>query len=160
MSIAQPLPLTKYGCQKLQEELDHLKGTERPAIIKAIAEARAHGDLSENAEYHSAKEKQSFLEGRIAELEDIIARAQVIDPNEIESDGQAIFGSVVRLKDDSGKERTFQLVGMQESHLDEKRISVTSPIGRALLGHSAGDVITVAAPAGEIEYEIISVSKP
>ena len=160
MSISQQIPLTSLGCEKLQEELDRLKTVERPQIIKAIAEARAHGDLSENAEYHSAKERQSFIEGRIAELEDIMARVQVIDPETIQSDGKAIFGCYVEVKCAAGKTRRFQLVGAHESHLHDERVSIASPVGRALIGKRAGDIIEVSAPSGPIEYEILTVRIP
>lgn len=149
--------LTKHGMQKLQEELNQLKDEERPSVIKAIAEARAHGDLSENAEYSSALEKQGFVEGRISELESIVARAQVIEPERLATDGRAVFGCHVEIRGESGNIEVFQIVGTHESHLGENRVSTASPIGRALIGKSAGDTVVVAAPAGDIEYEILAV---
>ncbi len=157
MSISQAIPLTQLGWEKLQEELDRLKDTERPGIIKAITEARAHGDLSENAEYSSAKEKQSFIEGRIAELEGIMGRAQVINPAEISSDGKVVFGCHIKVKNNKGETMQYQLVGPHEVHLNDKRISILSPVGKALLGKYAGETALVSAPVGDIEYEILAV---
>lgn len=149
--------LTKDGMRQLQEELAQLKDEERPSIIKAIAEARAHGDLSENAEYTSALEKQAFIEGRIAELESITARAQVIDPAKLASGGRAMFGCHVEIRGEKGHTELYQIVGTHESHLGENRVSTASPLGRALIGRSAGETIVVSVPSGDVEYEILSV---
>lgn len=150
-------PITPSGFQKLRDELERLLKIERPQNIKAIAEARAHGDLSENAEYHAAKERQAHIEGRIHELQSKIALSEVIDPSSISQDRIA-FGATVRLMDmDTDKEKTYILVGPDESNIRESRISIQSPIGRALIGKSPGDVVTVNAPARTIEYEIIEI---
>ncbi|RYG22454.1 MAG: transcription elongation factor GreA, partial [Burkholderiales bacterium] len=131
---------------------------DRPAVINAISEARAQGDLSENAEYDAAKERQSFIEGRIADLEGKLSAAQIIDPVLLDADGRIVFGSTVRLEDmDSGDEVTYQIVGVDEADLKEKKVSITSPIARALIGKSAGDVVEVQAPAGVREYEVLEV---
>ena len=135
-----------------------LKTKERPAIINAISEARAQGDLSENAEYDAAKERQSFIEGRIADLEGKLSAAQIIDPVLLDAEGRIVFGSTVRLEDmESGDEVTYQIVGVDEADLKEKKVSITSPIARALIGKSAGDVVEVQAPAGIREYEVLEV---
>jgi len=152
------IPLTKRGADQLRDELQRLKSVERPAVINSIAEARAQGDLSENAEYDAAKEKQGFIEGRIAEIESKLAAAQVIDPASIEADGRVVFASTVDLEDlESGKTVTYQIVGDDEADIDHGLISVSSPIARALIGKSEGDVAVVLAPGGEREYEIIEV---
>ncbi|WP_322105074.1 transcription elongation factor GreA [Paraburkholderia sp. J41] len=152
------IPLTKRGADQLREELQRLKSVERPSVINAIAEARAQGDLSENAEYDAAKEKQGFIEGRIAEIESKLAAAQVIDPATLEADGRVVFGSTVDLEDlDSGKTVTYQIVGDDEADLEHGLISVSSPIARALIGKSEGDVAEVQAPSGVREYEVIEV---
>lgn len=152
------IPLTKRGADQLRDELQRLKSVERPAVINSIAEARAQGDLSENAEYDAAKEKQGFIEGRIAEIESKLAAAQVIDPASLEADGRVVFASTVDLEDlDSGKKVTYQIVGDDEADLEHGLISVSSPIARALIGKSEGDVAVVLAPGGEREYEIIEV---
>lgn len=152
------IPLTKRGAEQLREELQRLKSVERPSVINAIAEARAQGDLSENAEYDAAKEKQGFVEGRIAEIESKLAAAQVIDPSTLEADGRIVFGSTVELEDlDSGKTVTYQIVGDDEADLEHGLISVSSPIARALIGKSEGDVAEVQAPSGVREYEVIEV---
>ena len=149
--------MTAEGLAKLEEELKQLRGEERPAVIRAIAEARAHGDLSENAEYHAAKERQGFIEGRIQELEDIIGRAQVIDPAKL-SGNTVKFGATVTVVDeDTDKEATYQIVGDMEADLKLKRISLSSPIARALIGKSVGDSVEVAAPGGAKSYEIVKV---
>ena len=152
------VPITKYGAELLKEELARLKTKDRPAVINAISEARAQGDLSENAEYDAAKERQSFIEGRIADLEGKLSAAQIIDPVLLDAEGRIVFGSTVRLEDmDSGDEVTYQIVGVDEADLKEKKVSITSPIARALIGKSAGDVVEVQAPAGIREYEVLEV---
>ena len=152
------VPMTPAGYQKLQEELERLLKIERPNNIKDISEARAHGDLSENAEYHAAKEKQSFLEGRIQELKTKIALADVIDPSKISQDKVA-FGAKVKVMDvSSSEERTFTLVGQDEADAKNGRISISSPVGRALLNKETGDVVTIKAPARTLEYEILEIS--
>jgi transcription elongation factor GreA len=152
------IPLTKRGAELLRDELQRLKAVERPAVINAIAEARAQGDLSENAEYDAAKEKQGFIEGRIAELESKLAAAQVIDPTQVEAEGRVVFGATVELEDlESGGTVTYQIVGDDEADLDHGLISVSSPIARALISKSEGDVAAVQAPGGSREYEIIAV---
>ncbi|MDR5813986.1 MULTISPECIES: transcription elongation factor GreA [unclassified Caballeronia] len=152
------IPLTKRGAELLRDELQRLKAVERPAVINAIAEARAQGDLSENAEYDAAKEKQGFIEGRIAELESKLAAAQVIDPTQVEAEGRVVFGATVELEDlESGNTVTYQIVGDDEADLDHGLISVSSPIARALISKSEGDVAAVQAPSGAREYEIIAV---
>lgn len=153
----EKVPMTGPGFVKLEEEIRNLKHIERPAVIRAIAEARAHGDLSENAEYHAAKERQGFIEGRILELEDIVARAQVIDPAKLS--GKAVkFGATVTVVDeDTDKEATYQIVGDLEADLKQKRISISSPLARALIGKAVGDSVEVAAPGGAKSYEILKV---
>ncbi|AET89703.1 MULTISPECIES: transcription elongation factor GreA [Caballeronia] len=152
------IPLTKRGAELLRDELQRLKAVERPAVITAIAEARAQGDLSENAEYDAAKEKQGFIEGRIAEIESKLAAAQVIDPTQVEAEGRVVFGATVELEDlASGNTVTYQIVGDDEADLDHGLISVSSPIARALIAKSEGDVASVQAPSGAREYEIIAV---
>jgi len=149
--------MTPGGLQKLQEELKRLKSEERPSIIRAIAEARAHGDLSENAEYHAAKERQSFIEGRIAELEDKTSRAEVIDPSSM-SGGTVRFGATVRVVDEeTDDEKEYQIVGADEADIESGLISITSPIARAMIGKSTGDQIEVHAPGGARYYEILDV---
>jgi transcription elongation factor GreA len=151
-------PMTPSGLKKLQEELKRLKSEERPAIIRAIAEARAHGDLSENAEYHAAKERQSFIEGRIAELENKTSRAEVIDPSTMSGD-TVRFGATVKVVDEeTDAEKEYQIVGADEANIEEGRISVTSPIARAMIGKGIGDQIEVQAPSGARYYEILGVS--
>ncbi|KMY85822.1 Transcription elongation factor GreA [Candidatus Paraburkholderia calva] len=152
------IPLTKRGAELLRDELQRLKAVERPAVINAIAEARAQGDLSENAEYDAAKEKQGFIEGRIAELESKLAAAQVIDPTQVEAEGRVVFGATVELEDlESGDTVTYQIVGDDEADIDHGLISISSPIARALISKSEGDVASVQAPSGAREYEIIAV---
>jgi len=150
--------MTVEGAERLKAELQRLKSVERPAIIQAIAEARSHGDLSENADYDAAKERQGFIEGRIAEIEHKLAGAQVIDPTEIDGDGRVVFGATVELEDlDSGDVRRWQIVGEDEADIKHGKISVTSPIARALIGKSEGDTVEVQAPGGVRGYEILSV---
>ena len=152
------VPMTVEGAERLKAELQRLKSVERPAIIQAIAEARSHGDLSENADYDAAKERQGFIEGRIAEIEHKLAGAQVIDPTEIDGDGRVVFGATVELEDlDSGDVRRWQIVGEDEADIKHGKISVTSPIARALIGKSEGDTVEVQAPGGVRGYEILSV---
>ena len=151
-------PLTVTGAQKLKTELHRLKTVERPSVIAAIAEARSHGDLSENAEYDAAKERQSFIEGRIAEVESKLANAQIIDPTQIDADGRVVFGATVDLEDlGSGDAVTYQIVGEDEADIKHGKISVSSPIARALIGRSEGEVAEVQAPGGVREYEVLSV---
>ena len=152
------IPLTRRGADKLKEELHRLKTVERHAVIQAIAEARAQGDLSENAEYDAAKDKQGFIEGRIKELEGKLAAAQIIDPASLDAGGKVVFGSTVDLADeDTGAEVTYQIVGDDEADLKEGRISISSPIARALIGKMAGDVAEVQAPGGVKHWEIVEV---
>ena len=152
------IPLTKRGADQLRDELQRLKSVERPAVINSIAEARAQGDLSENAEYDAAKEKQGFIEGRIADIESKLAAAQIIDPSALDADGRVVFAATVELEDlNSGDTVTYQIVGDDEADLAHGLISVSSPIARALIGKSEGDVASVQAPSGAREYEIISV---
>lgn len=150
--------LTVAGAGKLRDELKQLKSVERPKVIAAIAEARSHGDLSENAEYDAAKEQQGFIEGRIAELESSLSIAEVIDPKSLATDGKVVFGAHVELFDDGGdREVTYQLVGNLEADLEQGRISISSPIGRALLGKQEGDEVEVDAPGGKRIYEVLGV---
>jgi len=152
-------PMTVRGHELLQEELKRLKSTDRPAVIRAIAEAREHGDLKENAEYHAAKEQQGFIEGRIKELEGKLSHVQVIDVTEIDGGGRIIFGSTITLLDDeTEKEITYRIVGQDEANIKTGLISYTSPIARALIGKNEGDVVEFKAPDGEKSYEVISVS--
>ncbi|GAB7535044.1 transcription elongation factor GreA [Burkholderia sp. 22PA0099] len=153
------IPLTKRGAEQLREELQRLKSVERPSVINSIAEARAQGDLSENAEYDAAKEKQGFIEGRIADLESKLSAAQVIDPSLLDAEGRVVFAATVELEDlKSGDTVKYQIVGDDEADIDHGLISISSPIARALIGKSEGDVAAVQAPSGVREYEIISVS--
>jgi transcription elongation factor GreA len=152
------IPLTRRGSEKLKTELHRLKTVERQAVIRAIAEARAQGDLSENAEYEAAKDKQGFIEGRILEIEGKLAAAQIIDPETLDAGGRIVFGSTVDLEDEASGERvTYQIVGEDEADLKQGLISVGSPIARALIGRSAGDVAEVRAPGGVRTYEVIDV---
>jgi len=151
-------PLTIVGAGKLRAELHELKTVRRPAIIAAIAEARAHGDLSENAEYAAAKERQSFIEGRIAEVESKLANAQIINPVLIDADGRCVFGATVELEDvNAGEVVTYQIVGDDEADIKQGKISISSPIARALISKSAGDIAEVMAPGGVREFEILDV---
>jgi transcription elongation factor GreA len=152
------IPLTANGAEMLRAELQELKTVQRPAIIAAIAEARAHGDLSENAEYAAAKERQSFIEGRIAELEHKLGNAQIIEPALLDADGRCVFGATVELEDTaSGEVVTYQLVGEDEADIKRGKLSIISPIGRALIGKYPGDVAEVQAPGGLRSYEILDV---
>jgi len=151
-------PLTKDGADRLREELARLKKVDRPKIIAAIAEARAHGDLKENAEYHAAREQQGFIEGRIQHLESSISHAQIIDVIKLNPGDRVVFGATVTLSDEeTAEETTYQIVGDVEADIKHNRIAVSSPISRALIGREVGDVVVVRAPAGEREYEIIDV---
>lgn len=154
----ETVPLTVLGAKLMKDELQRLKQVERPAVITAISEARAQGDLSENAEYESAKERQSFIEGRIAELESKLAAAQIIDPATVHAEGRVVFGATVSLEEvESGEKVVYQIVGEDEADLKLSKISVASPIARALIGKSAGDVAGFRAPGGDREYEILEV---
>ena len=151
------IPLTPDGYQKLQEELEKLLKVDRPQNIKAIAEARAHGDLSENAEYHAAKEKQSFIEGRIREVKTKLALAHVIDPSKISQD-KAAFGAKVKVLDvNTDEKKIFTLVGPEEADIKNQKISIHSPVGKSLIGKSVGDTVTIIAPAKTMEYEILEI---
>jgi transcription elongation factor GreA len=151
-------PLTSQGADKLREELKRLKTVERPRIIEAIAEARAHGDLSENAEYHAAREEQGFIEGRIKELESTLSHAQIIDPTTLNTGGRVVFGATVELLNvDTDEEVSYQIVGNLESDIEQLKISVSSPIARALIGKEEGDEVEVKTPGGLITYEILGV---
>ena len=151
-------PMTVEGAEKLKAELQRLKSVERPAVIQAIADARSHGDLSENADYDAAKERQGFIEGRIAEIEHKLAGAQVIDPSTIDADGRVVFGATVEIEDlASGARRTWQIVGDDEADVKDNKVSVNSPLARALIGKSEGDSVEVQAPGGVRTYEIVAV---
>lgn len=152
------VPLTKFGAELLKQELHRLKTKDRPDVINAIAEARAQGDLSENAEYDAAKERQSFIEGRIAELDGKLSAAQIIDPTELDAEGRVVFAATVQLEDLENRQKVqYQIVGEDEADLKLNKVSITSPIARALIGKYAGDVVGVQAPAGVREYEILDV---
>jgi len=152
------IPITVAGAEKLRAELQELKTARRPQVVSAIAEARSHGDISENAEYHAAKERQSFIEGRIAELESKLSNAQIINPALLDADGCCVFGATVDLQDVAGGEVvTYQIVGEDESDIKEGKISISSPIARALISKYPGDVAEVQAPSGTREYEILDV---
>ena len=151
-------PLTLRGAELLRAELQHLKSVERPAVIAAIAEARSHGDLSENAEYDAAKERQGFIEGRIKEVEGKLGNAQIIDPAALDADGRVVFGATVELEDtESGQVVTYQIVGDDEADIKQGKISFNSPVARALIGKFEGDVADVNTPGGQREYEILDV---
>lgn len=150
-------PMTLRGAEALRAELKRLKGEARPNIIKAIAEARGHGDLSENAEYHAAREQQSFIEGRIHDIEAKLSSAEIIDPSKLTNTGKVVFGAVVELEDEEGSRLVYQVAGEDEADISAGRISITSPIARALVGKSEGDVVDVAAPGGVRSFEIVAV---
>lgn len=154
----QKVPMTLAGAEKLREELARLKQVERPKIINAIAEARAHGDLKENAEYHAAREQQGFIEGRIQEIESKLSVAQVIDVTQMENTGRVIFGATVTISNGSGKTIRYQIVGEDEADINANKISVTSPVARALVGKYEGDNVQVNTPEGTSEYEIVEVA--
>jgi len=152
------IPITAQGAEKLREELKRLKQVERPRVIQAIAEAREHGDLKENAEYHAAREQQSFIEGRIQEIEAKLANAQIIDPKTLNAGGRVVFGATVVLADeDTGETVTYQIVGDDEADIKEGKISVNAPIARAIIGKEEGDVVDVQTPGGTKTYEIVEV---
>ena len=152
------VPLTVNGAEKLRAELHQLKTLERPSVIAAIAEARSHGDLSENAEYDAAKERQGFVEGRIKDVEGKLSNAQIIDPKLLDADGRCVFGATLDLEDqDSGTQVSYQIVGEDEADIKAGKISVNSPIARALIGKFAGDIAQVQAPGGLREYEVLDV---
>lgn len=152
-------PLTLQGAQRLRAELEQLKSVQRPAVINAIAEARAHGDLKENAEYHAAREQQSFIEGRIKLLESELSHAQVIDTSTLDVGSKVVFGAKVVLADvDSGEERAYQIVGDLEADIKQGLIAISSPVARAVIGKVEGDSVTIEAPGGTREYEIVEVS--
>ena len=152
------IPLTKRGAEKLKEELQRLKTKDRPAVIAAIAEARSHGDLSENAEYDAAKDRQGFIEGRIKEVEGKLAAAQIIDPSALDAGGKVVFGATVELEDeDSGDQVTYQIVGEDEADLKHGLINIGSPIARALIGKEVGDTADVQAPGGVRSWEVMAV---
>lgn len=154
----EKIPMTAGGLTQLEDELRRLRGEERPAVIRAIAEAREHGDLSENAEYHAARERQSFIEGRIVELEDIISRAQVIDTSTLSGD-VIRFGATVSLADEDTEEETsYRIVGSHEANVSEGLISITSPLGKALIGKTLGDVVEVNTPRGARAYEVVKIA--
>ncbi len=152
------VPLTVKGAEKLRVELEELKSVVRPRIIAAIATAREHGDLKENAEYHAAKEQQSFTEGRISEIEAKLSNAQIIDVTKVDANGKVVFGATVEIEDiESERQVTYQIVGEDEANIKEGRISIGSPIARALIGKEVEDVVTVKTPGGNVDYEILSI---
>ncbi len=154
----QKVPMTVSGAEKLREELTRLKQVERPKVINAIAEARAHGDLKENAEYHAAREQQGFIEGRILEIESKLSVAHVIDITTIENSGRVIFGATITLTNNDGSSISYQIVGEDEADINNNKISVTSPVARALIGKYEGDTVEVTTPEGMIVYEIVEVA--
>lgn len=157
MAMTEKVPMTAQGFERMESELKHLKNNERPAIIRAIAEAREHGDLSENAEYHAARERQSFIEGRVAELEDRISRAQVIDPATLDGDTVKFGATVTVVDEDTDEETRYQLVGEVEADVKQGRLAITSPMARALIGKSVGDSVEVMTPKGTKAYEILKI---
>lgn len=154
--MSEKIPMLASGYEGLKAELSQLKSVERPAVVSAIEEARAHGDLSENAEYHAAKERQGYIEARVAELEDRLSRAEVIDPTMLKGD-RVMFGATVSLLDEDDKKVVYQIVGSEEADVKKGRISYTSPIGKALIGRGIGDEVEVHTPSGEKYYEIEGV---
>ncbi|MDB5805806.1 MAG: greA [Betaproteobacteria bacterium] len=156
--MASSVPMTVFGAEKLREELHRLKAVERPAVINSISEARAQGDLSENAEYDAAKEKQGFIEGRIAEVEGKLSAAQIIDPKDLVSEDRVVFAATVSLEEvNSGEKVTYQIVGDDEGDIKAGKISISSPIARALIGKHEGDMAVVKAPGGDREYEVLEI---
>jgi transcription elongation factor GreA len=149
--------MTASGLQRLEEELRHLKSVERPAIIRAIAEARSHGDLSENAEYHAARERQSFIEGRVLELEEIVGAAEVIDPSTLSGDHIKFGAHITLVDEETDKEASYQIVGVHEADIKAQRLSISSPLAKALIGKKVGDTISVPAPGGDRTYEVLQV---
>lgn len=154
--MVEKAPMTTQGHKRLEQEIRVLKHTERPAVIKAIEEARAHGDLSENAEYHAAKEQQGMIEGRIQQIESSLGRAEIIDPSDL-SGTKVVFASTVTIADEDDKDSTYQIVGVDEVDVNAGKISFSSPIGRALIGRSIGDEVEVKTPSGETYYEITKI---
>lgn len=153
------IPMTVVGAQRLRDELTRLKSVERPRIIEAISEARGHGDLKENAEYHAAKEQQSFLEGRISEVESKLANAQIIDVTKLPKNGRVVFGTTVNLINVATDEKmTYKIVGDDEADIKQSMISVNSPIARAMIGKNEGDIVVVQTPSGEVEYEVSKIN--
>ena len=150
-------PMTKRGAELLREELQRLKAVERPSISQAIAEARSHGDLSENAEYDAARERQGFTEARISDIEAKLANAQIIDPRLVDADGRVVFGATVDVEDQGGEKSTWQIVGEDEADIKKAKISINSPIARALIGKYAGDAVDVVTPGGVRQYELLDV---
>ena len=150
-------PITPEGAAKLREELQHLRSVERPKVIQQIAVAREHGDLKENAEYHAARDKQSFIEGRVKDIENKLARAEIIDPKKLEG-GKVAFGATVKLANEAGEEVSYRVVGADESDLANGSISITSPVARSLLGKEAGDEVVIRTPGGPRTYEVLAVS--
>jgi len=156
--VSNKVPLTVRGAERLREELKRLKGTDRPKVIQAIAEAHTHGDLKKNTEYHAAREQQGFIEGRIQDIEGKLSNAEIIDVTQMNANGKVIFGATVLLSDeDSGNEVTYQIVGEDEADIKAHRISINSPIARGLIGKEQGDVVTIRTPAGEKQFEIVEV---
>lgn len=153
----QKFPMTAPGLLRLEEELRLLKGTERSAVIRAIAEARSHGDLSENAEYHAARERQSFIEGRIQELEEIISAVEIIDPSTLSGDSIKFGAHVSVIDEETEKEATYQIVGVHEADIKSARLSISSPLAKSLIGKKVGDSVSVPAPGGDRTYEILSI---
>ncbi|KXV62137.1 transcription elongation factor GreA [Acetobacter orleanensis] len=153
----QKTPMTEKGLRRLEDELRNLKSVERPAIIRAIAEARSHGDLSENAEYHAARERQSFTEGRVLELESIISTAEVIDPTTLSGDHVKFGATVTVVDEETDKEATYQIVGVHEADIKQNLLSISSPLAKSLIGKQEGDTVSVPAPGGDRTYEILSV---
>ena len=154
----QKFPMTAAGLAALEDELRHLKAVERPAIIRAIAEARAHGDLSENAEYHAARERQSFIEGRISELEEITSAAEVIDPASLSGDTVKFGATILLVDEDTELEVTYQIVGMHEADIKRARLSITSPLAKSLISKRVGETVSVPAPGGDKSYEILKIT--
>ena len=154
----QKFPMTAAGLAALEDELRMLKAVERPAIIRAIAEARAHGDLSENAEYHAARERQSFIEGRIAELEEIVSAVEVIDPTALSGETVKFGATVLVVDEDTDQEATYQIVGLYAADIKQSKLSVTSPLAKALISKRVGDTVSVPAPGGDRSYEILKIS--
>ncbi len=153
------MPMTAEGAERLRRQLDELKSVERPRVIQALAEARAHGDLSENAEYHAARERQGFIEGRIATIEEALAIAEIIDVTKIDAEGKIVFGATIELFNlDTEQEVRYQIVGEMEADIGQGLLSVTAPIARAMIGKEEGDIIQVNAPGGIVEYEVLSVA--
>jgi len=156
--MAEKIPMTKKGFVKLQEELERLRKVDRPQNIRDIEEARGHGDLSENAEYHAAKERQGFIEGRMQELQGKLAHSQVIDTSKFTNEKVVFGATVVLLDQDSEEEKKYMLVGTDEADLKEGKISVISPVGKALIGHRVGDIVSIRVPAGTVDYEVLDIS--